>query len=131
MANRLFNSQFRFGFERMPVSLFAKVSIGAAGAPTLSNSLGIASIARNSAGNYTITLQDVYNRLMHVKHVYDETSNGGTAPLAPGMFISSNQVSAATPTIRIVLNSGGTATDPANGEILLLEIVLSNSSVTK
>lgn len=131
MANRLFNSQFRYGFERMPVSLFAKITFGAAGAPTLSNALGIKSVVRNSAGDYTITLQDNYNRLLMVKHVFDETSNSGTAPASPGMFIKSNQVSAATPTLEVVFNAAGTATDPASTEIVLLEIILNNSSVTK
>lgn len=131
MANRQFRSEFRFGFEAMPVSLFAKVTFGASGAPTLSNAGGVKSITRNSAGDYSILLQDNYNRLMHLKHVYDETGNAGTAPAAPGMFIKSNTVtSLSAPTLRVVLNSAGTPTDPASGEVILLEIVLSNSSVT-
>ena len=130
MANRRFGSQFRFGFERMPVSLFAKLTFGSSGAVTLTHGLGIKSVVKNSTGDYTITLQDNYNSLMCVKHVYDETSNSGTAPLAPSMFIKNNAVTSTTPTIEIVLNSAGTATNPASGEILLLEIILNNSSVT-
>lgn len=115
----------------MSVSLFAKLTFGSTGAVTLTSGNGIKSVVKNSTGDYTITLQDTYNSLLNITHVYDETGNSGTAPAAPGMFVKANAVTnATTPTIEIVTNSAGTATNPASGEILLLEIILSNSSVT-
>jgi len=50
--------------KREVKEVFAKVSIGATGAPTLSSSEGIASIARNSAGNYTVTLSKKYRNFV-------------------------------------------------------------------
>jgi hypothetical protein len=65
MANRLLN-QFLFSLEKKPVKLFATIAIGATGAPTVSASLskGLASVVRNSAGKYTLTLQDAFQALL-------------------------------------------------------------------
>lgn len=124
MANRLLQ-QFTFSTEKMPVQLYAQVSFGAAGAPTLvqGNSF-VQSITRNSAGNYTILLKDAYNRLMGVHHSF----LNATAPASPGMYISAQSVSSAK-TIGIIFNAAGTATDPGSGENVYLVIFLKNSSV--
>lgn len=129
MANRRFRSQFRFGMEAMVVELFANISIGAAGAPTLNQSAskGVASVVRNSAGQYTITLQDKYNSLLHMNVLQD---SGTSAPAAPFVVLEAENVSSAKTLViqcRAVDNS--TATDPANGESMLVKITLSNSSV--
>lgn len=126
MANRYFN-QFRLSLEKQVVDLFAKVTFGASGAPTLDalNSKGIKSIARTGAGAYTITLQDSYVRFLGIRH----TAVSATAPTAPGAYVVSETVSSSTlPTVRIVFNAAGTATDPASGEVALIQIVLKNST---
>jgi hypothetical protein len=130
MANRYFKSQFTYSFRVQPVRLFAKITFGAAGAPTLSanDSVGVASVARNGAGDYSITLSDIYPKFLLAKHVFD-TSGTGAAPASPGMYVKSNAV-ASTKILRVVFNAAGTATDPASGEIVYLEIGLDNSSVT-
>lgn len=127
MANRYMN-QFVYTFEQKPCVMFAKVTIGATGAPTLvtASSKGIKSITRNSTGDYTLLLSDTYNSLLHFKHIIN---SGSSAPTAPGMYIKSDAVSSATvPGVEFVMNAAGTPTDPASGEILYLEIVLRNSS---
>lgn len=129
MANRRFRSQFRFGMEAMVVELFANISIGAAGAPTLNQSAskGVASVVRDSAGQYTITLQDKYNSLLHMNVLQD---SGTSAPAAPFVVLEAESVSSnkqLTIQCRAVDNS--TATDPASGESMLVKITLSNSSV--
>lgn len=129
MANRRMN-QFRYSLETAVVELFSKISFGTTGAPTLvsaspSVNQGIASVSRLSAGKYRITLSDNYVRLMELKHVFVNA----TAPAAPGMYVTADNSSAATPTIDIQFNSAGTATDPASGEIVLLQLALKNSSV--
>lgn len=55
-------------------------------------------------------------------------NSGSSAPAAPAMWIKADAVASAG-TIRIVTNDAGTATDPASGEVLLLEIVLNDSSL--
>lgn len=128
MANRSFN-QFAYSLEKAKVFLYMQVAIGATGAPTLNaaNSKGIASIARNSAGRYTIVLQDTYIRLMMAKHVF----LNATAPAAPGMFIVSSGVATLNnPNLVVQFNATGTATDPGNGEVMYMEIELSNSTAS-
>lgn len=132
MANRRFNNQ-QFTMAPGVVGLFGHVTFGSSGAPTLDapNSKGIVSITRNSAGNYTVVLGtsasslDTYFKLLMVNHVFLNSS----APAAPGMFIVQNNVSnPALANLIIQFNSAGSATDPASGEQLYLEIDLKNSS---
>ncbi len=132
MANRLFNSQFRYGFERMPVSLFIQLTIGSSGAVAAMHGLGVASVTKNGGtGDYTILLQDSYNKLLMLKSICNEDSNSGTAPLAPGMYIKSEDVAGAKTINVITTASTNTATNPAANEIILIEIILSNSSVNQ
>lgn len=128
MANRQFRSQFIYGFEGMRVNLSARVTFGAAGAPTLvtADSKGVASISRTSAGLYVITLQDVYNKLLGLNMT--QLSTGAQA--APIVNLVAQTVSTnKTITIQYRAIDNTTATDPASGEQLYLSIELNNSSV--
>lgn len=136
MANRNF-TQFSFTMERQVVSLYAHVTFGASGAPTLdtANSKGVVSVARNSAGKFTFVfgtqtgMLDVYNKLLCVKHVFDASGNSGTAPAAPGMFMLANNVATfGTCSIQLEFNAAGTSTDPASGEGVYIEFVMKNST---
>ena len=112
----------------MPVRLTLNVSFGSAGAPTLnsSNSKGIASISRTSAGLYVITLQDVYNKLLSA-HMEQLSTGAQAAPIRN--IVSQSVSSAKTITIQYRAVDNVTATDPASGEQLFMEINLGNSSV--
>lgn len=123
--NRYLN-QFSGALEPGRVQLFAEVAIGATGAPTLTaaKSRGIASITRNSAGVYTVVLQDVYNRMFHARVTFKVS---GGLPAAPVVGIDSETV-ASTKTLKFVCSTGGVATDPASGETMLIKIDLKNSS---
>lgn len=133
MANRRYRSQFRFSMHKDPVDIFAHVTFGSSGAPTLDtkNSPGIVSVTRNSTGNYTFVFGtntqlalDTYNYLLMVKHVFSQAS----APAAPGMWVSANAISTVgTASITLQFNAAGTPTDPASGESVLLDFILRNS----
>lgn len=125
MSNRFMN-QFHFSFVKGKTSLYGRVTFGATGAPTLDSvkSKGIKSIVRNSAGNYTIALQDNYYAFLRAAHVFV----GSSAPAAPSMYVTSESVSSTTPSLIVQFNAAGTATDPASGEEVRLELVLNNSS---
>jgi hypothetical protein len=135
MANRRYRSQFRFSMHKDPVDIFARVSFGAAGAPTLdsANSPGIVSVTRNSAGNYTFVFGtnsqialDSYNYLLNVEARFVSSA----APASPGMFVSNNSISIpGTASITLQFNAAGVATDPASGEQVLLDFILRNSSI--
>ncbi len=126
MANRYFN-QFHFSTIPMYTSLFAKISFAANGAPTLVTtggfSKGIASVSRSSAGKFVVTMSDTYNYLIGVKGSF--VASGGAA--APNVCVDSESVASAK-TVTILTQAGGVNTDPASGEVLVLEIELKNSS---
>jgi hypothetical protein len=140
MANRMFHKNYQT-LEPSPVELFVWVNFGAGGAPTLDStkSKGVKSVTRNSTGDLTFTFGansasaaaatvDIYKALLSASVVFDETSNSGTAPLAPSMFVKNNLVSTSAGTVEVVLNSAGTPTDPASGEKGMFRFVFSNTS---
>lgn len=133
MANRFFN-QFNKTLEKEVCSLFAKISFGSTGAPTLdaTNSKGVSSISRTSTGLYVLTLTDNYNRLFGVNATWDTSGASGSAPVGPIVYLSAaNAVStlgAATITFKTGDYVNGAVADPASGEVLYLEINLKNSN---
>lgn len=125
MANRQF-TQFSYQLEKAVVSLFAHIAIGASGAPTINaaRSKGVKSIVRNGAGDYTLTLQDSYVALLG----FGVTFQVATVPAAPGVSVKTDSVtSAPNGSVRFICSTGGTATDPASGEIMKVSLRLSNS----
>lgn len=123
MANRNFNRYQ--ALEKEVKTLFAKVTIGASGAPTLvsAQSKGVASISRSSAGLYVVTLQDAYMKLLHA-HVMVVT------PSAEDIVchVSAEDVASAK-TVTVRCTTAAVATDPASGDSLLIRLDLKNSSI--
>ena len=65
MATRTF-TQPSYQLETDLVRLYARATIGSAGVTSLVEGSGIASIAKTATGLYSLTLEDTYNRVMHV-----------------------------------------------------------------
>lgn len=126
MAHQLMY-QFRYCPVPMVTELFAKVTIGAAGAPTLvpTSSLGVVSISRSSAGVYVVTLNQKYNRLM----MADARFIASAGPASPIFNVKVDNVAASGALTLLFQSAIGTAADPASGEIMLLQIVVKNSTV--
>ena len=122
MANRNFNRYQ--ALEKEIKAIYADVAIGASGAPTLTKGLGIASIVRDSAGTYSITLDDKYNRLMSSS--VTQIVTGGAEDLS--FQLDSEDVDG-TKVIVLVCHAAGTDTDPSDGSRLLIKFELKNSSV--
>lgn len=125
MANRNFNR--KQALDKEIKEIYAKVTIGAAGAPTLvtasNTSVGVASISRTSAGLYVLTLQDKYNRLSHADiHIITPTAEDIKA------HVSAETV-ATSKTVTFRCDAAGVATDPASGDSFLIALQLKNSSV--
>lgn len=124
-----------------------RVLFGAAGAPTLQawnndtqawqsaavapyngGFMGIASIVRNSTGDYTITFVDAWARYYWM--AYNWEGNAGL-PTAPFVGVTATALNGASgSTIEIVTSSGGTPTDPASGDILCAGFALSDYLVS-
>jgi hypothetical protein len=137
MANRYFNNQ---AFTLAPgiVKLFARVSFGAAGAPTLSatESKGIVSVTRNSQGLFTFVfgtqagMLDVYYKLKNVSVIFNTVASAAV-PAAPLYYISADSTAtAATCSLQLTFTDKAQAgvADPASGEIALIEFTFKNST---
>jgi hypothetical protein len=120
MANRNFNRAQNL--EKEVKTLFADVAIAASGAPTLTKGLGIASIVRDSAGEYTLTLDDKYTRLMHVSIIHLDADAQDL-----NWQLTAEDVSGAK-TISFEGLTADAETDPADGSRLLIRVDLKNSS---
>jgi hypothetical protein len=123
MANRDFNR--RQSLEREVKDLYVKVAIGAAGAPSLVSgaSYGAASVSRNSAGDYTLVLQDRYVALKHM----EATLQSSTAEDIM-VQLKSEAINSAAKSISFFTLAGATPTDPSNGAQLLIKLELKNTS---
>ena len=128
MANRSF-SQYRYSLEKKVTDLFAVVTIGAAGAPTLDtvNSKGIASIVRSSAGLYVVTLSDRYTSMLE-PGVMSMLAAG--TPGHGSCILRATAVNAVVPTVTLAfLDYAGAAVDPVSTTVLYIGFTLKNSSV--
>lgn len=121
MANRNFNR--KQALEKEVKEIYLDVAIGATGAPTLTRGLGVASIARNSAGLYTVTLQDAYMKLMSVN-----ISQVVSAAEDITFQVAAESVASAK-TVQFRCQAAAVATDPSSGSRLLIQFNLKNSSV--
>ena len=142
MANRQFN-QFNYDLEKGLVRIYARVAIGATGAPTLTiatnsgnPSNGIASVTRSAAGKYVFTFGatgstqtnlDTYQRIIFC----NANIINSTISTVVSTQISVEAVTTVTaPAITIqCLAAAGTAVDPNSGDVLLVEFVLKNATV--
>lgn len=128
MANIHYLRQFSYSSVAKPVHAYAKVSIAGSGAPTLVSgaSMMIESIVRQSAGQYLITLGHKYAALIKA----DARFISATAPAAPLSFVEADGIaSAGTLVLQFLAPDGVTATDPASGEIIMLDILLKDTSL--
>lgn len=126
MASRWFN-QFSHSFLKKKVAIYARVTFGAAGAPTLdaTNSQGVRSISRSAAGKYVITFNDSYVRWMAVNPVF----KNATAPAAPLCYVVSDTIGTTTKTMTIQFTDlTQTGADPGSGEEVRIEFTFNDSN---
>lgn len=131
MANRNFYPNHK-SLEVDVVHLYAQITIGASGAVSSSSGLGIASVVKESAaGQYTITLSDSYNKLLHA-NVFALSTTDAAQTVGTAFRVQSQAVDAATPTLVIQASDTATGADanPTSGDVLYVKIELRNSSVT-
>ncbi len=131
MANRRFE-QFQLSLEKAIVTILGQVAIGATGAPTMSaaNSKGITSVVRASAGRYTITLADRYQRLVGFDYTIILAAGAPGSTSCPELVVRADNSGAAAQTLVIeFLDGSGAAIELTSGVTLLLDIKLKNSGV--
>lgn len=133
MANRSFHKPLG-SLEIDVVTLYAKVTVGASGAPTLdtTNSKGITSFTRDSAGQYTIRFSDQYQRLLWVDACLVSTTASDTTTDGVGFRLEADAVSNATPTCQVQFFAldDGAAADVKDGQVVYFKFELRNSTLS-
>lgn len=122
MADRSFNR--RQSLEKEVKDLYVRISFGSTGAPTLvaGSSYGASSITRNSAGDYSLIMQDSYSSLKFVEGIFlSSTAQDIRLQLKSEAINASNSINFFTLT-------GASATDPSSGQVLLLKVEAKNTS---
>ena len=125
MANRNFHRLQ--SLTREVKELHAKVSIGASGAPTLDSSIsvGFASITRDSAGVYEVTLDDKYNALVDFSCMQLASSAEDLTFQLESDTISSDKK------FKFQCKAAAVETDPSDGSTLFLKVSCKNTSVSR
>lgn len=119
MSNNVFHNPQTI--ERSKKQMHVEIAIGAAGAPTILRGIGIVSVTRNSAGDYTIVLPK-FNRFLgaHFTRVL------ATLEAAS---IQSVAVNASAGTYRFVTTLAGVAADLTSGTVIYLDLDYKNTVV--
>lgn len=131
MASRTFSLP-EGALENRVVSLYCAVTIGSSGAVASYSGKGIASVVKESAaGQYTVTLQDQYNALLHPSMTLLDDTDSSPATVGTHMRLQSQAVSASTPTVVVQCYAGddGADANPADGAVIYLKLELRNSTV--
>lgn len=116
--------------------LYGNFSVGAAGAPTLgaTGCKGISSVVRNSTGNYTVTLDDVYNQFLWADAALVDATNSDPTTVGVVNKVASTSIQASgggTVTFQFYSTATpGTVEDPRNGATVYFKIEVRLSSVS-
>lgn len=129
MANRNFHRYQ--ALEQEVKALYGSAAIGGTGAVGTVKGGGISGVVRNSAGNYTITLSDKYNRMLSSKVGFLSPTSSGIANVEQQGTVATFQSSFNTsPTITFqCYDYAGAAADPASGSLMNFMFEVRNSSV--
>lgn len=139
MANR-YGQQFSFTQIKQTWKIYAKVTFGATGAPTLvqgnpAASPGVVSVTRNSQGLFTFVfgtqagMLDVWPRFLMLQANFLAASGEPTAPLVSVAVDSTATAGTCSMQLRMV-DYAGAETDPASGETGYFEFTFSNSTAS-
>ena len=130
MASRIFYSPLG-GLEVDIVELYGKFAVGASGAVGTTSGKGIASVTRESAGLYTVTLSDSYNMLLWGSAAILDTADSNPTTVGVIARIKAEAVNASkTATFQFYAMDDGAAADPASGSVVYIALKLRNSSVS-
>lgn len=107
----------------------ARVAIGAAGAPTLVEGIGVSQVVRTAQGRYTVTFDEPRHLILGFSG--SEILNGLSEL---NQYIEADSVSSnpSTCIVRTAIETADAAAlaDPANGTILIWVFWMSDSSIT-
>lgn len=131
MANRNFDQTLDSLVKKLTL-VQGSVVIGATGAVGTTTGNGVSSIARVSAGKYTITLSDTYYRFVGLEYSFYEGGAGSPLVYTLSVFSDPQSATVGVPAGLLTIqcrDAAGAAVDPASGAVLYFSILLRNSSV--
>lgn len=110
--------------EQGVTTLYCKLTVGGTGAVSASSGYGLTSIVRNSTGNYTITLDRAFKKLLSVVPTVIE----GT-PQGLEMTVTDDSMSSGGAITVEFGTDGGTATDPSSGQLIIFAITVADTGL--
>lgn len=139
LANR-YGQQFSFSMIKQTWKIYAKVTFGETGTPTLvqgvpAASPGVVSVTRNNTGLFTFVfgtqtgMLDVWPRFLMLTSNFLEADGEPAAPFVS--VVSDSTATAGTCSMQVrMVNYSGSETDPASGEVGFFEFTFSNSTAS-
>ena len=110
--------------EKEVKDLYAKITIGASGACTLTEGVGFKSITKNSTGDYTLVLADRYCSLKAFKAIHVATSAEDLK-----FQVKAFDVTIAAPYIEFLTLAVATPAHPASGDVILVKVEVKNTNI--
>jgi hypothetical protein len=111
--------------EQGVTTLYCKLAVGATGAVTSFAGYGIDNLVRNTTGNYTITLDRKFKKLLNMNDTLIQATPQGLKATIEGDNVAS------AGTIVLEFNtSAGTATELSSGTIALFAITVADTALS-
>jgi len=129
MANRSFKDGAK-AIEAGLVSLYGRIVVGASGAITSQDCRGFSAALNASPGVYDVTLDDSYPALRMLNVNVIDAVAAGEGKIAQVISEAVSTADNGILSFTVVATDDGLAADVASGGIILIEIILKNSSVT-
>ena len=130
MANRNFRKTLN-SFNTELTFIEGNAVIGGTGAVGTVKGSGVKSIVRNSAGNYTLKLEDKYARYLggHTGFIHTAAGGSGIASVEVADYSVNTHVEDGSGVIIQCFDYAGAKADPASGSVLGFVMYLRNSSL--
>ena len=111
--------------EQGVTTLYAKLVVGSTGAVTSFGGYGIGILARNATGNYTITLDRKFKKLLNLNDTLIQAT-----PQGLNATVENDNVASAGTIVLEFNTSAGTATELSSGTIVLFAITVADTSLS-
>lgn len=124
MSNHSYYNQFRT-LEDQPVILMGQLVIGATGAVTSFDVVGVGVVTRVSTGIYRFEFQKLGEIQSYRKLLYANAQIVRSGDVAIAAHIESEDVAGTVPQVVVSFrNRSGTATDPTSADVVLVQFWL-------
>jgi len=110
--------------EKEVKEIFALITFGAAGAPTLTSGFGVTSITKDATGEYTLVLDSRFPSFKNMSGTFEKSTGEDIR-----MQLKSESVNSSSKSVSFFTLTGASATNPSSGAKLYLKVEVKNTSV--